>query len=351
MNNLSGPLPGYIAEAARTWGRNIPRLRSADMVLTDPDLPYLVRGILPQRGVAAIYGPPGSGKTFLAMDLMFNLATACRVWFCMPMKPAKVIYIPLEGRGGIKKRIDAWQRHTGLELGEQLQIWDDHFRLDDHTAIDELTDEANASVGKGAVVVVDTLAQSMAGFDENSSADMGAAIAGAQRLAAQVEGLVILIHHSGKDPTKGMRGHSSLLGAVDASIEVGLKPGGRSWKVRKSKDGEAGQEFDFVLHRVDLGCDADGDPIYSCVVRQTAHVIPSQLRAVQGAHRIAVMSALTAALGASAMPMDIGAAVDLVAPALALPSKRQRTVARTTIESLVQSGHLVRDDTSIRLPP
>lgn len=350
MTDPACPLPEYIVEAARDLGRNIPRLRSADMILTDPDVQYLVRGILPRRGVAAIYGPPASGKTFIAMDLIFSLASGVAHWFLLPMKAAKVAYIALEGQGGIKKRIKAWQQHNGIDLGDTVQIWDERFRLDDQNDIGELAQEAIAVLGKGCVIVIDTLAQSMAGFDENSSADMGAAIGGAQQLATQVDGLVILIHHSGKDPTKGMRGHSSLLGAVDASIEVNPKPGGRSWKVRKSKDGEAGQEFDFDLHYVDLGTDADGEPAGSCVVRQTVHSQVPKLRTVKGPHRIAVMTKLLAITGNGVGTLDFEAAAALVAPDLAVETKRQRTVAKSTINDLVKSGHLSREGNTICLP-
>lgn len=351
MTKLSGPLPDHIVEAARDIGRNIPRLRSADMVLADPDVPYLVRGILPRRGVAAIYGPPASGKTFLGMDLVFNLACDMPFWFCIPIKMAPVAYVPLEGHGGIKKRIKAWQRHNGVDLGDRVQIWDEPFRLDNQSDIDALAQEAVVQLGKGCVIVIDTLAQAMAGFDENSSAEMGAAIAGTQRLASQVEGLVILIHHSGKDPTKGMRGHSSLLGALDASIEVSAKASGRSWNVRKSKDGEAGQEYAFDLVSYDLGNDVEGAPVRSCAVRQTVLTPSSGLPPVKGAHRTAVMAKLPSLLTNGISNLDIEAATVAVASCINVASKRQRTVARDTINSLIVSGHLVRNGDTICLPP
>jgi AAA domain len=350
MSEFHGPLPDYLFEAARDLGCNIPRLRSADMVLGDPDVPYLVRGIMPRRGVAAIYGPPSSGKTFLGMDLIFSLACGLSFWFCIPIKSAPVAYVPLEGHGGLKKRIRAWQQHNSVELGERVQIWDEPFRLDDQTNIDDLAQDAIRHLGKGCVIVIDTLAQAMAGYDENSSAEMGAAIGGAQRLASQVEGLVILIHHSGKDPTKGMRGHSSLLGALDASIEVIARTSGRSWKVRKSKDGEAGQEFAFDLISYDLGTDGDGDPVRSCAVRQSFVPPSSELPPLKGAHRMAVMAKLPSLLTGAISALNIEAAVAAVAPDIHAESKRQRTVARDTINSLIVSGHLVRDGDAICLP-
>jgi len=342
--------PSYIVEMARSWPRNIPRFRWAELVLSDPDVRYLVQGILPRRGVAAVYGPPASGKTFIGLDLIFSLACGMPSWFGIPIKTAPVAYVALEGQGGLKKRIAAWQRHNGADLGDRVQIWTDPFRLDDPEAIDLLTEEAVPLLGNGCVIVIDTLAQAMAGFDENSSAEMGAAIAGAQRLASQVQGLVILIHHSGKDPTKGMRGHSSLLGALDASIEVIAKANGRSWKVRKSKDGEAGQDYDFDLVTYDLGIDPDGDPVKSCAVRQTVHTPLSKLPPVKGAHRIAVMAKLHSLALNGNLALDMQAAIAAVVPDLDLPSKRQRTVARETVNALILSGHLVRDGDIICLP-
>jgi putative DNA primase/helicase len=345
-----GPLPDHIIEAVRTWPRNIPRLRSADMVKCDPDIEYLVRDLLPKRGVAAVYGPSGSGKSFLAMDLAFHVASRNPSWFFMSIKSAAVVYVALEGQGGIKKRMQAWEQHNAVDLADEVQFFMDPFRLDEQSSIDELAREAVALVGKGCVVVIDTLAQSMAGYDENNSAEMGAAIAGAQRLAAQVDGLVILIHHTGKDPTKGMRGHSSLLGALDASIEVNARSSGRTWKVQKSKDGEAGQEYDFELISYTVGTDADGRPITSCAVRQTIHPPSAKLPPVVGKHRISVMSRLMSLMPNGAGVMDIDAAVVAVTPEIDCEPRRRGSVARATINALVVSGHLVRDGDKICLP-
>lgn len=349
MFDCHGRLPHHLLVAAEDLGRNIPRLRSVETVLAEPDVPYLLRGILPRRGVAAIYGQPASGKTFLAMDLIFGLASGLRSWFGLRMNPAPVIYVPLEGHGGIKRRIQAWQNDKSRELGESIMVWEGGFRLDEQRGIDELSEDANALYGRGSVIVIDTLAQAMAGFDENNSAEMGAAIAGAQSLAVQVDGLVILVHHSGKDAKRGMRGHSSLLAALDASIEVVATSNGRHWKVEKAKDGEAGQEYDFDLAHVDLGLDAEGDPIGSCVVRQAIHPRKAGQNPVNGKHRIAVLDKLRATIATT--PLDIEAATVLVAPDLMVEKRRQRTVAKETIDGLVASGHLIRNGDTISLPP
>lgn len=351
MMDIAGKLPEYLVESAQQLGRNIPRLRSADLVLNDRDVQYLIRGLLPRRGVAAIYGPPASGKTFIAMDMIFSLACGRGSWFGIPIKPAPVAYVALEGQGGIKKRIGAWQLQNGEELGGRVQIWDELFRLNDDCDVDALAFEALDLLGPGCVIVIDTLAQAMSGFDENSSAEMGAAIAGAQRLASQIEGLVVLIHHSGKDQARGMRGHSSLLGALDTSIEVCSKANGRHWKVQKSKDGEAGQQFGFELVSHCLGKDEDGDPIWSCAVRQIVFSSSTELPPVKGTHRIAVMAKLPNLINGALGSLTIDAAVGAVAHDINVVPKRKRAVARDTINGLIISGHLVLIEDTICLAP
>lgn len=39
-----------------------------------PPMRWLVRGCIPETGLGAIYGPPGSGKSFLVLDLMGAIA-------------------------------------------------------------------------------------------------------------------------------------------------------------------------------------------------------------------------------------------------------------------------------------
>jgi hypothetical protein len=88
---------------------------------------------------------------------------------------------------------------------------------------------------------------------------------------------VLLIHHSGKDESKGARGWSGLRAAADAEIEISRYTDHRVATVTKMKDGEDGAEFAFKLARVELGVDSDGDAIASCVVEPLA-VIPKGTR-------------------------------------------------------------------------
>lgn len=75
-----------------------PPQRFSLMTATDlaalPPVRWRVRGVLPQEGIAAIYGPPGSGKSFLALDMLAAIA-AGRWWFGYRVQAAPVLYIAL----------------------------------------------------------------------------------------------------------------------------------------------------------------------------------------------------------------------------------------------------------------
>lgn len=85
---------------------------------------------------------------------------------------------------------------------------------------------------------------------------------------------MLLIHHSGKDESKGARGWSGLRAAADAEIEVNRNGDHRTATVTKLKDGEDGAKFAFRLVPVEIGTDADGEPIKSCIVEPLTVIPP-----------------------------------------------------------------------------
>src|SRR5690606_25718324 len=88
-----------------------------------------------------------------------------------------------------------------------------------------------------AAVAVDTVNRALGGGDENSSVDMGAFVAQAERLRVAFPGsAVLLVHHTGKDEGRGARGHSSLAAAVGGQLDVtAAKDGTRSVYVAKQR--------------------------------------------------------------------------------------------------------------------
>ncbi len=225
---------------------------------------WRIKGVIPDSGIAAIYGPSGSAKTFLALDMALSLSKGLR-WFGMRTKACPVVYVCLEGESGLSNRVSAYLTRNDV-AGEVYFLTQPVSLLNEKDA-PELAKAIIESEAAGGVVIIDTLNRAAPGMDENASGDMGKVIAMVKGLQCALGGLVLLVHHTGKDATKGMRGHSSLLAALDAAVEVTRNGDQRSWQVAKSKDGEDGTAHPFKLEVVQLGIDDDGDPVTSCVIK------------------------------------------------------------------------------------
>ena len=230
--------------------------------------PWIVKGVLPQAGLAVIYGASGAGKSFAVLDLALAIAQGC-AWRGRKVRQGKVAYVAAEGAEGFRKRVAAYAQHHGVDLSTVPMAV-----LNGAPNLMEVKDAADLVIGVQAiggadVIVIDTLAQTMPGGNENAGEDMGKALGHCKRIHEKTGALVILIHHSGKDQAKGARGWSGLRAAADAEIEV-LRDdqGQRSLRLSKSKDGEDGLEWGFELQQVTLGVDEDLDPITSCVVAE-----------------------------------------------------------------------------------
>ena len=243
------------------------QLRSADEVASSRPINWLVKGVLPESGIAAIYGASGSAKSFLALDLAMAVSLGAP-WFDHRAEKRPVVYVGLEGEAGLANRLSAYRKQHG-RIGKVF-ILTEPFNLSTTADIADLAEAIRESAANCGMIIVDTLNRAAPGLDENSSSEMGRAIAAVKSLQSQVGGLVLLIHHSGKQPAMGMRGHSSLFAALDAVIEVTRTGDAREWRLAKSKDGADGIVQPFSLRVVDLGADDDGDLVSSCVVEVTA---------------------------------------------------------------------------------
>lgn len=324
------------------------RLMSADELMMLPPLQWLVRGVLPAAGVACLYGPSGSGKSFLAIDAAAHIA-AGRWWFGHRVTQAPVVYCALEGEHGIAQRVHAWKVRRGA-LPQSLHFMAQPFALlEDAQA---LADAIKATGAGGGVVVIDTLNRAASGIDENSGAEMGLVIDACKALQAAAGGLVLLVHHTGKDLTRGLRGHSSLHAALDAAIEVTRGDAGRAWKVAKSKEGEDEAAHPFRLEVETIGADDDGDAITSCVVvpDETVQEVKAAKMPAGGNQRL-ILDALRPLFkashdfgkggGPSVRPcLELEAVLPKLRDSLAVEPDRKTERTRQAITGLVSRGVL-----------
>lgn len=238
-----------------------------DDVKLDTGGAWLVKGMIPRDGLVVIWGAPKCGKSFWTHDLVMHVAMG---WAYRGRRVAKgpVVYVACEGGNGLRARIEAW-RHEHTDAYEYIvPFWLLPTPL---SLIDDWADLAQSI--RGAVgfvppvcIVVDTLNRSLAG-SENSDEDMSAYIQAADKLRESFPGCtIIIVHHCGHEATRP-RGHTSLIGALDTQIAVKRMGDGLiATEVEKMKDGPEGATTTSRLRVVEVGTDADGDAITSCVV-------------------------------------------------------------------------------------
>jgi hypothetical protein len=135
-----------------------------------------------------------------------------------------VLYIAVERGAVVRRRVQAWCRHHG-ETDIPLAVVSEMIDLRTgriHTDRIIATAQAFAEAGGIPVVwiIIDTLNRALAGGDENSSKDMGAVIAAVDRIQRATGAHCSLIHHVPVDRTDRMRGHGSVLGAVDLTVRI-----------------------------------------------------------------------------------------------------------------------------------
>ncbi len=325
-------------------------LLTAGEVKAQPISGYRVRGLFPSEGLAAVYGQSGSGKSFLIADLCFAIATGRTDWFGKKVKQAPVIYVALEGSAGLRNRIYALEAHYKTPLPDNFRFVMGGLTLQNVSVIERFASVALNTLGSKTVVVIDTLNQAAPGADENSSQDMGAIIAAAKLLGESLRGLVILVHHTGKDTSRGLRGHSSLLAALDAAVEVENKAGFRSWSATKVKDDATGGPQAFQLKPYTVGTDEDGLDVTSCAIDR-ALLQHTQVRPVTGKNQITGADALKRHFGTGGPKLPEEKAIGLIAAALLnTPAGRRRTVAKEVLNGLVHGGHFCLDEGGISQP-
>lgn len=240
---------GEPAEKQTRWN-----FLSIDEVEKLPPPRWLVQGVLVEASIAAIYGPPESCKSFLAVDMAMAVAGGMD-WHGRAVERGGVLYIAAEGAPGLGKRMRAWKVNRGAQgHAFQLHLMRDELNLaaEKDGGVRAFVQAVTAELGPLRLIVIDTLNQTAAGADENSAKDMGRYIASMKRLRDATGAAVVVVHHSGKDASKGMRGSTALLGAMDTTVEVERATDGHSIKVavHKQKDAEREGPIRFNLEKV-----------------------------------------------------------------------------------------------------
>lgn len=221
---------------------------------------YLIKGLLGASALTVLFGGSNTGKTFVAVDLSLHVAAGLP-WRGRRIKQGSVIYIAGEGGTGIRNRLSAvvadrpeFKNASFYLLPVALDLFGD---------ADAMALSDAMPCNDPALIVIDTLARSMGVGDENSTKDMNQFIASCDLLRRVTGAHVMVVHHTGKDQSRGARGASSLYAATDTELKVTTEG---AIQCTKQRDMPYPETEHFKLREVTLGVDDEGDEVTSAVV-------------------------------------------------------------------------------------
>jgi hypothetical protein len=221
---------------------------------------YRIKGLLPDTGVAIVWGPPKCFKSFWVLDAVMHIALG-REYQGRRVIQGAVVYLALEGGNNFRNRLEAFrQRHNVQEA--PFWLFSQPMRLPLEHA--PLIEDVRQQEPNPAVVVIDTLNRGIVG-SENDPKDMSEFIKAADAIRDAFNCLVIVVHHCGVDGTRP-RGHTSLGGAADAQLKVTRHNNFVTVTVEWMKEGAEGDAVTCLMDRVTVGKDDNGDDITSMVV-------------------------------------------------------------------------------------
>ena len=229
------------------------------------EIEYLIEDFIDQGSINIIYGQPKKGKSLFVNDLIVSLGqdligpdAVRRYHTWMNRKTAAhvmVWFMAYEDPLGAERRIQlAFQKkkrtyRTGWFDVEFFKTPPDIFKK---SFLDSL-DYSFYEIGdyKHQVLVIDTLEMAMAlGLlgDENSSSTMAVVIDQLRKIS-DLGCTIFVVHHSGKDISRGLRGHNSLEAAADSIFLVDKKIGSNIVTVKRThyRNGTGGEQFKFEI--------------------------------------------------------------------------------------------------------
>ncbi len=256
----------------------------ADLITDIKPIKWLVRRFFEEDSLALIYGPPGGGKSFFAVDIAASIATGTS-WFSNPVKRGPVFYIAGEGHNGLARRFKAWETGRGVTIprgslyksGGAMQALDE----DSVREVSEMIADTVAATGEmPSAIMIDTLARNFGAGDENSTEDMSTFIQHVDKwLRRRFNCCVLTVHHSGHNMERA-RGSSALKAAVDAECEI-TKDDSGAIKIRftKMKDAEIPEDVMLRLKSVELPgvFDEDGEPVTSAILDVAEDLVMSKI--------------------------------------------------------------------------
>lgn len=230
-----------------------------------PRAKYLASKHIIERALSMVYGQSGAGKSFFALDLAFSIGLGKPLFGIFKTQQAPVLYLVSESDGSFAPRMLAYAKHHAIDLDaiRNMAFLPEAFNFQDTSAV---TTQIAAIIREDLIVnpgliVIDTLNRNIHG-DENNPKDMGGFINTCEVIRKIFNCAVLIVHHSGKEDSRGARGHSSLIAACDTIIKIDSTPTSETAVVysEKVKNGKPFGSYTLAKKVVELDLTDEDNP-------------------------------------------------------------------------------------------
>ncbi len=327
--------------------------RLGDIPLVEPR--FLVEDLFECDALCLFFGESGCKKSFVAIDLAASIATGAP-WNRKQTKEGVVIYLAGEGGGGLPRRARAWEIHRGISLKDAPLFVSNRAALfmDEHGAriVENEVDRIAEMAGSPVLIVVDTIARSMVGGDENSAKDTSIFVERIDALRRRYGASALLIHHSGLSDKGRLRGSSAWKGALEAEYLIEKSGDLVTVTNQKMKDAPEPAPFSFESVEYVVLETATGKEITSLALEPTDEK-PARVERISAGQKRALDSFYEAAKANPILDEDgafLGVHVEdwrgfFYETATAPTQSGKRQAFNRAVKELVEAGHLtVKDD-------
>ncbi len=230
---------------------------------------WLIKGLLERDAYGLIFGVPASGKSLIALDMAFCVATGLD-WFGHKTKQGGVVYIAGEGFAGLSRRIKALELKYNC-TAKNLLISQAPAALMHEKSAKDVQVEIEKICPDAALVIIDTLHRNFGSGDENSSKDFGIFTNNIDKYIRINGKTVLVVHHSGHGNADRGRGSSSIKASMDIEYKVAKEQDIVTMSNTKAKDIDEPEPLNFKIISKPLGSwmDEDGDVLTSVILEAT----------------------------------------------------------------------------------
>lgn len=220
---------------------------------------YLIKNFLERDAHGILVAASQSFKSFFTIKIAHSIATGQPLFGHKVYQTGTVVMVCGEGMGGIRRRIRAAEMAYGCSFGERLQVLDGRININDKEQMQQLA----ISIARfdPALIIYDTFSSLAHGVEENSNSEVSTLLADIRGISEAVGASTVIVHHLGKDASKGVRGASAFKGNVDFEWAMARRTkddgNGLSMVAKvscgKMKDAECWESFEVEATKINLG--------------------------------------------------------------------------------------------------